>query len=155
MIMLLLVAALGAASSLPRHNYLTASTGASLFNTSGMRLIKTDPQAPPKWMNESEVSELVRRSECGGGPHHPKPGFIDVTRVSKDRQFRNSSAILEHHSGRPVVFPARPSKQSEVRTMIDDHLVPGGEIRGLEFLEPLTAFNNRYFTGPEVRAAYA
>eukprot|EP01052_Picozoa_sp_SAG31_P030666 SAG31_NODE_3165_length_4601_cov_2.917814_7_plen_87_part_00 len=44
----------------------------------GQRLIKRGPSAKPLWMNSTEVDALVRAAECGGGPHHPKPGFIDV-----------------------------------------------------------------------------
>jgi hypothetical protein len=51
--------------------------------------------------------------------------------------------------GREVVFPSKPTKLAQVRGLIDEHLVPGGERRGLEFLKLLTEFHNRYYTGPE------
>ena len=112
------------------------------MKSAGLRLIKTAPDAPPRWLNHSQVTKLVYTSECGGADHHPKPGFVDVTNV---RHVHSHTANLT----RDIVFPSGPTKMEQVRDVIDTHLVPEGELRGLEFLEPLTEFNNRYFTGPE------
>jgi leucyl aminopeptidase len=146
--LLVLAAAVSAAAPLAAVSAAAASArSASSAGGHALRLIKTSPDEAPRWLNESAVTALVRDGECGGAPHHPKPGFIDVTHVKREN-IRNSTRAAER-TRRRVEFPSEPRKPEEVHALIGDHLDPIGEARGLEFLGPLTEFHNRYFTGAE------
>jgi leucyl aminopeptidase len=126
----------------PGFNCSTAPDCRAQLKAAGWRLIKRSPDGDAQWINATGVNHLVYTSECGGADHHPKPGFVDVTNV---RHVHNHTSKLR----RDVVFPTHPQRLEQVREMIGNHLVPGGELRGIEFLTPLTEFNNRYYTGPE------
>ena len=127
--MMLAAAAIGLVASAANNHALVGEN-----RTSAMRLIKLAHNATPIWMNHTALTETVRKAECGQGP-----GFIDVTRV------RNATTRAQ----RRVEFPTGPRKQAVVNALINTHLVPGGEARGLAFLEPMTLFHNRYYTGAE------